>query len=169
MTTSTTRKFLWTALAVAALLACGDSGETKPEPPKPASAPAPAPEPAPAPTPAPAPEPTPEPTGGTAPAAGDAAAGKIVYDANCLTCHGPTGGGDGPVGAALQPPPRNFAAADFAFDTDGDGAKGTDADLKNVITKGGMAFGGTPLMAPWPMLSAADVDNLVAYIRTLKQ
>jgi mono/diheme cytochrome c family protein len=73
------------------------------------------------------------------------------------------------VGAALQPPPRNFAAADFAFDTDGDGAKGTDADLKNVITKGGMAFGGTPLMAPWPMLSDAEIDNLIAYIRTLKQ
>jgi len=101
--------------------------------------------------------------------AGDAAAGKVVFEVNCLACHGATGKGDGPVGAALQPPPRDFAIGDFAFDTDEDGAKGTDADLKNVITKGGMAFGGTPLMAPWPMLSEADVDNVIAYIRTLKE
>jgi mono/diheme cytochrome c family protein len=102
-------------------------------------------------------------------AAGDAAAGKTVYDTNCVSCHGPEGKGDGPVGAALQPPPRNFSVGDFKFDTDSDGKPGTDADLKNVITKGGAAFGGSPLMAPWPMLSAADVDNLVAYIHSLKK
>lgn len=101
--------------------------------------------------------------------AGDATAGKTLFDVNCMSCHGPTGAGDGPVGVALQPPPRNFTVADFAFDTDGDGAKGTDTDLKNVITKGAMAYGGSPLMAPWPMLSEADIDNLVAFIRTLKQ
>jgi mono/diheme cytochrome c family protein len=101
--------------------------------------------------------------------AGDAAAGKTLYEANCLSCHGPTGAGDGPVGAALKPPPRNFAKGDFAFDTDGDGAKGTDADLKNVIQKGAMTYGGSPLMAPWPMLSDADIDNLIAYIHSLKQ
>ena len=101
--------------------------------------------------------------------AGDAAAGKLAYDANCSSCHGPAGAGDGPVGAVLKPPPRDFAVGDFAFDTDEDGAKGTDADLKNVIMKGGAAFGGSPLMAPWPMLSEADVDNVVAYIRSLQK
>ena len=101
--------------------------------------------------------------------AGDAAAGKTIFDANCSSCHGMSGKGDGPVGAALQPPPRDFSVGDFAYDTDGDGEKGSDADLKNVITKGAAAFGGSPLMAPWPMLSDGDVDNVVAYIRTLKQ
>jgi len=101
--------------------------------------------------------------------AGDAAAGKTVFDTNCTSCHGATGKGDGPVGAALQPPPRDFSIADFAYDTDKDGEKGTDADLTNVITKGAMAFGGSPLMAPWPMLSSDDVANVIAYIRTLKQ
>ena len=57
----------------------------------------------------------------------------------------------------------------FLFDTDGDGQTGTDADLKNVITKGGAAFGGSPLMAPWPVLTDADIANLIAYIRTFKQ
>ena len=101
--------------------------------------------------------------------AGDAAAGKPVFQANCSTCHGMTGKGDGPVGAALTPPPRDFTKGDFKYDTDGDEKAGTDADLKNVITKGALAYGGSPLMAPWPTLTAAQIDDVVAYIRSLKQ
>ena len=101
--------------------------------------------------------------------AGDAAAGKPVFQANCSTCHGMTGKGDGPVGAALTPPPRDFAKGDFKYDTDGDGKAGTDADLKAVITKGALAYGGSPLMAPWPTLTPAQIDDVVAFIRSLKQ
>jgi mono/diheme cytochrome c family protein len=101
--------------------------------------------------------------------AGDAAAGKTIYTTNCTSCHGDTGKGDGPVGAVLTPSPRDFSTGEFKFDTDGDGTPGNDSDLKSVITKGGAAFGGSPLMAPWPTLSEADVDDVIAYIRTLKQ
>jgi mono/diheme cytochrome c family protein len=101
--------------------------------------------------------------------AGDAAAGKPVFQANCSSCHGMTGKGDGPVGAALTPPPRDFSKGDFKYDTDGDGKPGADADLKNVITKGALAYGGSPLMAPWPTLTAAQIDDIVAYIRSLKE
>jgi high-affinity iron transporter len=31
-----------------------------------------------------------------------------LYQAQCATCHGPEGHGDGPAGAALDPAPRNF-------------------------------------------------------------
>jgi len=103
-------------------------------------------------------------------AAGDAAAGKIIYTTNCASCHGETGKGDGPVGQVLQPPPRNFAVGEFKFDTDKDGKTGTDADLTNVITKGAGAFGGNQMMAAWGgMLSPTDIANVIAYIRTLKQ
>jgi mono/diheme cytochrome c family protein len=101
--------------------------------------------------------------------AGDAAAGKVTFDTNCMTCHGMTGAGDGPLAVALDPKPRDLSTGSFKFDTDSDGAIGTDTDLKNVITQGAMAFGGSALMAPWPSLADADVDNLIAYIRTLKK
>ena len=108
---------------------------------------------------------------GMAPAAfaGDAAAGKTTYTTNCFACHGETGKGDGPVGVALQPPPRDFSKGDFVFDPDGDGEKGSDADLTDVIKNGAMKYGGSPLMAPWSTLSDDDIANLIAFIRTLKQ
>ncbi|MFP6661816.1 MAG: c-type cytochrome, partial [Myxococcota bacterium] len=57
-------------------------------------------------------------------AADDVAAGKLLFETNCASCHGLTGKGDGPVGAVLTPKPRDFAKAEFKFDTDGDGTAG---------------------------------------------
>jgi mono/diheme cytochrome c family protein len=102
-------------------------------------------------------------------AAGDAAAGKVTFTANCAACHGDSGKGDGPVGAALDPHPRDFTQGVFKFDTDKDGKTGTDADLKNVIHNGAGQYGGSPLMAPWPTLSDTEVANLIAYLRTFKK
>ena len=102
-------------------------------------------------------------------AAGDVAAGKATYDTNCMSCHGMTGKGDGPVGAVLNPRPRDLSVGDFKFDTDGDGTPGKDEDIKSVVQQGAGAFGGSPLMAPWPSLSDDEIANLIAYIRSLKQ
>ena len=99
--------------------------------------------------------------------AGDAAAGKVAFEANCSSCHGLTGKGDGPVGQLLTPPPRDFSVGDFKLDTDKDGETGTDADIRNVIKKGAAEFGGSPLMAPLPAISDGEVENIIAYIRTL--
>jgi mono/diheme cytochrome c family protein len=101
--------------------------------------------------------------------AADAEAGKTLYMGNCMSCHGLTGKGDGPVGNALTPKPRDFSKGEFAFDADEDGTKGTDADLLKVIKGGAAAVGGSPLMAPWGHLSDDDVANLIAFIRTLKE
>jgi mono/diheme cytochrome c family protein len=100
--------------------------------------------------------------------AGDAAAGKTVYQTYCVSCHGEAGKGDGPVGAALNPRPRDFSVGDFKYDADGDGKPGADADLKKIVGEGAAAFGGSPLMAPWGgSLSAADIDNVIAFVRSL--
>jgi mono/diheme cytochrome c family protein len=38
-------------------------------------------------------------------------AGQKLYERNCAACHGPTGLGNGPAAANLNPPPPNLAAA----------------------------------------------------------
>jgi len=105
--------------------------------------------------------------------AADIEAGKAKFLQLCVACHGEGGKGDGPTGKALaaagQPAPRDFTVGDFILDADKDGTMGTDADLREVITKGALVFGGSPLMAPIMGLSDADLDNLVAFIRSLKQ
>ncbi|MEE2665494.1 MAG: cytochrome c [Myxococcota bacterium] len=105
----------------------------------------------------------------TAAEAADAEAGKVSFQANCASCHGPEGAGDGPVAVALDPKPRNFAEGDFQYDTDGDGTSGTDADLSDIITQGAAVFGGNAMMAPLPHLSDEEVANIIAFVRTLKQ
>lgn len=101
--------------------------------------------------------------------AGDAAAGKAIYTGKgtCWTCHGQAGKGDGPVGKALNPAPRDFSVGSFKFDADKNGKAGEDADLKLIITKGAGAFGGSPLMVPWGHLSAKEIDDVIAFVRSL--
>ena len=103
-------------------------------------------------------------------AAGDAAKGKAPFETNCASCHGTSGKGDGPVGAALRSRSRATSRpATFKYDTDKDGKPGTDADLVNVVKNGAAAYGGNALMAPWGHLSDADIADIVAYVRTLKK
>ena len=108
-------------------------------------------------------------TAPSAAVAGDAEAGNASFQANCASCHGPTGAGDGPVAVALDPKPRNFSEAQFKYDTDGDGTAGTDADLSNVIKQGAAAFGGNAMMAPLPHLSDDEIANIIAFVRTLEK
>jgi len=99
----------------------------------------------------------------------DVEKGKQLFITNCASCHGNGGKGDGPVGKVLQPPPRDFTVGDFKFDTDGDGKAGEDADLMNVLKKGAGAYGGSQMMAPWPALNDEQLNDIIAYIRSLKQ
>ena len=101
--------------------------------------------------------------------AADLAKGKETFKMICVNCHGEGGKGDGPGGQGLQPPPRDFTKAQFKFDANKNGKPGEDADLKLVISKGAAEFGGSPLMTPWAgALTDADIDNVIAVIRSLK-
>ncbi len=92
-------------------------------------------------------------------AAADAAAGQKIYGTYCVACHGASGKGDGPAGQVLTPKPRDLTLAK---------AKGDDY-LKKVITQGGAANGLSAAMPPWgAALKPADVDAVIAYIKTLK-
>lgn len=92
--------------------------------------------------------------------AADVAAGKAKFQTLCASCHGATGKGDGAAAAALTPRPRNLADAAYMKTR-------SDADLKKVIMDGGPAVGKSASMPPWKAsLQGADLDNIVAYIRS---
>lgn len=92
--------------------------------------------------------------------AADAAAGEAKFKQMCATCHGPSGHGDGPASASLNPQPRNLSDSEWQASVD-------DEHIRTVITKGGPAVGLSPMMTAFGHLSDEDVDNLVAYIRSL--
>jgi mono/diheme cytochrome c family protein len=91
------------------------------------------------------------------------AAGQKIYATHCAACHGESGKGDGPSAAGF---------ATKAFDlTDGRLLNTLpDQFLVEVIRDGGPAHGLAPTMPPFNRtLSAAQIDQVVAYIRTLAQ
>lgn len=98
---------------------------------------------------------------GLALAAGDAQKGNDLYERNCAVCHGDSGKGDGPGGAALTPKPRDLTDKASMSSLD-------DTKLHEAIEKGGPAVGKSPLMPPMgAALSAQQIDDIVAYVRTL--
>jgi high-affinity iron transporter len=93
-------------------------------------------------------------------AAADVAAGEAKFKQLCAACHGPTGHGDGPASAALNPTPRDLSDPEWQASVD-------DAHIRAVITQGGAAVGLSPMMTAFGHLGDEDVSNLVAYIRSL--
>jgi cytochrome c553 len=91
--------------------------------------------------------------GGAAPAGDEAALGTQVYEANCLTCHGAQGKGDGPAGAGLQPTPANF--------TDTQWINGGDlASVRKTIENG---IPGTAMIAWKGTLSDAEIEAVAKH------
>jgi high-affinity iron transporter len=70
-------------------------------------------------------------------------------------CHGPQGRGDGPMAASLNPRPMDFTDASKRLAT-------TDSAVAAVIRRGRRAM---PSFAQ--VLSASQVDSVVAFIKTL--
>ncbi len=90
----------------------------------------------------------------TSPGSGDPTKGKIIYENNCLICHGEHGKGDGLLGASLRPPPTDLTGP-------GTRAK-SDKDLRAVI------HDGRGVMPAWKTrLNEQDMHNVLAYIRNL--
>jgi mono/diheme cytochrome c family protein len=92
---------------------------------------------------------------------GDAKAGKVKYDANCVGCHGKTGKGDGPAAAALNPKPQDH--------TDGKIMNAlSDKYLFDIIKDGGAAVKKAAIMpASSKKLNDQEIWDIVAYIRNL--
>ena len=84
------------------------------------------------------------------------AKGRELYKANCSSCHGDNGQGDGPTAPTLNPKPRNFHVPD--------GWKnGLKVSQMYRTLQEGIAGGG---MASYNYLPPADRFALIHYVRT---
>ena len=85
------------------------------------------------------------------------AAGKKLYDAQCASCHGPTGKGDGKAGALLKPLPSDMSDTEWKHGS-------TDGEIFTVIRDGARQTG---MRAYGSRIPANDIWNLVNYVRSL--
>lgn len=84
--------------------------------------------------------------------------GETLYQANCSSCHGITGEGDGTVSAGLEPKPQNLAQRHSEV---------SDAYLYWRISEGGLMEPFNSLMPAWRGLLAEDqIWQVITYIRS---
>ena len=95
------------------------------------------------------------------PFAGNQAAameGETLYQANCSSCHGVTGEGDGPASAGLDPKPQNLAERHSTI---------SDVYLFWRISEGGLMEPFNSLMPAWKgLLAEEQIWQVVTFIRT---
>lgn len=87
--------------------------------------------------------------------AADAKAGKAVYDKSCKSCHGPDGTPNPGVAKMLKVEMRDLKSSEVQSESD--------ADLKKVITEG------KGKMRPVTSVTGGAVDEVIAYVRSLKK
>jgi mono/diheme cytochrome c family protein len=87
----------------------------------------------------------------------DVAKGKEIFAQRCVPCHGPSGHGDGPASASLNPKPRKFADAAWQREV-------TDDYIEKIVKFGGAAVGKSPAMPSNPDLNDPSV---IAGLRTV--
>jgi mono/diheme cytochrome c family protein len=78
-----------------------------------------------------------------------AAEGKALFDTKCKSCHGADGKGNPAIAKMMKVELKPLAGA-------------SDADIKEAVTKG------KGKMKPVAGVSAKQIDDLAAYIKTLK-
>ena len=87
--------------------------------------------------------------------AADANAGKAAYDKACRSCHGADGTPNPKIASMMKVEMRPLGSKEVQALSD--------AEHKKIITDG------KGKMKPIKSVPGADVDNVVAYVRTLKQ
>ncbi len=81
------------------------------------------------------------------------AAAELKFNTLCAACHGADGTGDTPTAAALDPKPRNYTSVEWQDSV-------TDAEITEIILKGGAAVGKSLVMPA--SLDLADQPEVVA-------
>ena len=81
--------------------------------------------------------------------AADAAAGKAIYGTKCRSCHGAEGEGNPSIAKMMKVELKPLGSST--------------ADVKKVVTDG------QGKMKPVAGVTGADLDNVVAYVQSLKK
>jgi len=90
-----------------------------------------------------------------------AAQGEVLYQANCSSCHGVSGEGDGPAAAGLEPRPRNLAEEIDSL---------SDAYLFWRISDGGLMEPFNSVMPNWRgIMDEEQIWQVISYLRTLNK
>ena len=92
--------------------------------------------------------------------AGNAETGGKLYQARCAPCHGPDGKAATPTAQALNPKPRDHTDGAFMNQL-------SQEHLVKVIKNGGTAVGKSPLMTPSPDLNDQQLEDIIAFVRSL--
>ena len=87
--------------------------------------------------------------------AADAKAGQAVYDRACKSCHGPDGMANPAIAKMFKVDMRDLKSAEVQAMSD--------EDLKKIMT------GGKGKMRPVTSVSGVALDDVVAYVRSLKK
>ena len=91
----------------------------------------------------------------TAGSAADAKAGQAIYDRSCKSCHGPDGTANPSIAKMMKVDMKDLKSADVQAMSDD--------EIKKIITDG---KGKMPAVKT---VSGAALDNVVAYVRSLKK
>ena len=88
------------------------------------------------------------------PAFAGATEGKEVYDKSCKGCHGATGQGNPGLAKMMKVEMKPLGSKEVQDKSD--------ADLKKIITQG------TGKMKPVASVTGKQIDDVIAFVRTLK-
>ncbi|MEO8128510.1 MAG: cytochrome c [Bryobacteraceae bacterium] len=88
-------------------------------------------------------------------AAGDATAGKAVFDKSCKSCHGATGVANPAIAKMMKVEMKDLGSAE---------AQGLSNEAMEKIIKTGQGK-----MKPIASVTGKSVDDVVAFVRTLKK
>jgi mono/diheme cytochrome c family protein len=86
--------------------------------------------------------------------AADAKAGQAVYDKSCKACHGPDGTANPSVAKMMKVDMKDLKSAEVQAISDD--------DMKKIVTDG------KGKMKPVKAVSGGGLDDVVAYVRSLK-
>jgi len=83
-----------------------------------------------------------------------------LYNEHCVTCHGVSGGGDGPASTLQNPYPRDFRAGIYKWKSTERGAKPTRQNLLETLRRGVPGTG----MPTFARVADDDLQALVDYV-----